>query len=403
MKQLTVAFLLGALALCLPGRADAQPQLKPDTKAVVDDNNAFAFDLYARLRAQPGNLFFSPYSISSALAMTYAGARGQTADEMATALHFALPPERLHAGFADLSRELNNQGKPRKAKLQVANRLWGQKDYGFLPGFLKLTEDNYGADLKEVDFAGNTEQARQTINTWVEEKTQQKIKELLKPGILNVDTRLVLTNAIYFKASWQRRFDPKATVDGPFFVTADKQVTAKLMKGQIRTNFRNFGDVAVLELPYQDHELSMFFLLPRQKDGLAALEKNLTAAKLQEWTGKLSDHIVQVTLPKFKVTAEFELNAQLQALDMKRAFVPGQADFSGMATRDKLFLRAVIHKAFIDLYEEGTEAAAATAAVIERQSAPPRGTFTADHPFTYVLRDNRTGAILFLGRLTNPQ
>jgi serpin B len=391
------------MALGLVGRGDAQDptKLKPETKAVVNDNNAFAFELYGQLRGKEGNLFFSPYSISTALAMTYGGARGQTAEEMATAMHFALPQERLHPAFADLGKELNNDGKPRKAKLQIANRLWGQKDYGFFPAFLKLSEDNYGAGLKEVDFVGDTEGARKVINAWVEEQTKDKIKDLLQPGILSVDTRLVLTNAIYFKAAWQRPFNPKATVDGPFHVAPGKQVKAKLMKASFRANFKDFGDVAVLELPYEEHEMSMILLLPKKKDGLADLEKGLTAARLQELVGKMSGHIVDVTLPKFKVTAEFQLNEQLQALGMKRAFGAG-ADFSGMTSRGKLHISAVVHKAFIDLNEAGTEAAAATAVVMDVLSAPPPGTFTADHPFAYVLRDNRTGSILFMGRLVNP-
>jgi serpin B len=407
MKHLTVAFLLGALALCQAARGAAQgpPQLRPDTKAVVADNNAFAFDLYAQLREEKGNLFYSPYSISSALAMTYAGARGDTAVEMATALRFALPPERLHDGFGELIRELNSQEKPRRAQLNVANRLWGQKDYGFLPGFLKLTEDHYRAGLKEVDFVKSTEQARNEINSWVEEQTKGKIKDLLGPRSLNALTRMVLTNAIYFKGSWHYEFQTKATVDGPFHVTPKDQVTVKLMNAQVPAAFGDFGDVKVLELPYQDHEMSMVLLLPAQRDGLPALEKRLTAAQVKQWTEKLGYQDVQVTLPKFKVTTLFELTQRLKALGMERAFDPGKADFSGMATREHLFISSVVHKAFVDVNETGTEAAAATAVVVKttKKERPEPVVFRADHPFVYLIRDNRTGSILFVGRLANPK
>jgi serpin B len=409
MKTVTVAFLLTALALCLPGRGAAQgpPQLKPDTKAVVQDNNAFAFDLYAQLRAQPGNLFYSPYSISSALAMTYAGARGDTAVEMATALRFALPPERLHDGFGELIRELNSQDRPRRAQLSVANRLWGQQDYGFLPAFLKLTQDHYRAGLKEVDFIHDQqrEQARQEINGWVGEQTKGKIRDLLGPDVLNEKTRLVLTNVIYFKGDWHYEFRKQDTVDGPFFVTPSDKVTVKLMNTSVSTNFGDFGDLKVLELPYQDHEMSMVLLLPSKLDGLAELEKGLTAAQVKQWTEKLGHRAVRLTLPKFKGSTEFALNERLKALGMVRAFRPDLADFSGMATRDKLFIAAVVHKAFVDVNEVGTEAAAATAVVAERPVSRPLKpvVFRADHPFVYLIRDNRTGSILFVGRLANPK
>src|SRR6266542_4087785 len=205
--------LVVALGIALGGLAVAQPpgKLNPDTATVVKGDNAFAMELYRGLAKQDGNLFFSPYSISTALAMTYAGAKGETAQQMAKALHFTLPQERLHPAFADLLKQTNGAIKERKYQLQVANRLWGQKDYGFLPDFLKLTEVSYGAGLQEVDFAKATEQARKAINAWVEEQAKNKIKDLIKPGILRGDTRLVLTNAIYFKAAWMRSFDPKKT------------------------------------------------------------------------------------------------------------------------------------------------------------------------------------------------
>jgi serpin B len=372
--------------------------MQPDTAQVVKGNTRFALDLYGRVHDAKGNLFFSPYSVSTALAMTHAGARGDTAREMATTLHFPLDPQRLHPAFADLMHQVQAAGKDRKAQLYVANALWGQQGYHFQPEFLKVTRANYNAGLREVDFVGATDAARRTINAWVEGQTNQKIKELIKPGILNADTRLVLTNAIYFKAAWMSPFNEKQTRDAAF-VGAGTTAKVKMMHGSVRTNYARFGDLQVLDLPYENNELSMLVFLPK-RGGLAEFEKTLTPAILAKWLAKLSDHRVDVKLPKFKVTSEFRLDDALKALGMKLAFDRNQADFSGMTTRERLFISAVVHKAFVDVNEKGTEAAAATAVVMERTSAPPPATFHADHPFVYLLRDNRTGSILFMGRVS---
>jgi serpin B len=267
---------------------------------------------------------------------------------------------------------------------------------------LKTTENNYGAGLKEVDFINAREEARKTINAWVEEQTKAKIKELIRPNILNEDTRLVLTNAIYFKAAWRLPFSPKQTVDGDFTVADGKKVKARLMRGPNRTNYFKGEGFEALELPYEAHDLSMVVLLPNKADGLPALEKRLTAANLAQWLARLSDHGVDVTLPKFKLTSEFMLKDVLSKMGMPIAFDRNKADFSGMTTRERLFISHVVHKAFVDVNEAGTEAAASTAVVMERTSAPPPATFRADHPFVYLIRDNRTGSILFLGRVVNP-
>jgi serpin B len=399
----SLACLLTVSSLALLGSTDAGERVKAggDATALVQGNNTFALDLYRELATEKGNLFFSPYSISTALGMTYGGARGDTAAQMATTLHFGLPPERLHPAFGSLIKEINGAGKPRKYQLQTANRLWGQKDYGFLPEFLKLTETNYGAGLKEVNFAGATEEARKAINAWVEKQTRDKIKELIKPGILTPNTRLVLTNAIYFKAAWMHPFSEKSTVKGDFHVGADKKVTVPLMHGGVRTGYFKGDDFEALNLPYESYDLSMIVLLPKA-GGLADFEKRLTAANVQGWLGKLRTHRVTVTLPKFKVTAEFMLKPTLSRMGMPLAFDSRKADFSGMTTREKLWISHVIHKAFVDVNEAGTEAAAATAVVMEGRSAPPPATFRADRPFVFLIRDNRTGSILFAGRVTDP-
>lgn len=393
--------MAAALGVGLGSAPDGNAQGKADVKDLARNNTEFAVDLYARLAQAEGNLFFSPYSISNALAMTYAGARGNTAEEMKTTLRFALGQDRLHGAFADLIRQLQGQDKKRKYQLTVANRLFGQKDYGFLPEFLKIGKQQYGAGLEEVDFAGATEQARQTINAWVEKQTKDKIKELLKPGILTSDSRLVLTNAIYFKAAWMRQFEAKDTKQEDFQLGADKKIKVPMMHGNFRTNFFDGGTFTALELPYENNDLSMVILLPKKVDGLPALEKELTAANLEKWLGKLSDHMVKISLPKFKLTAEFMLNKTLAEMGVRDAFT-AKANFSGMTTREALYISAVVHKAFIDVNEIGTEAAAATAVVMERLSLPQPATFTADHPFLYLIRDNRNGTVLFMGRVVNP-
>ena len=352
--------ILPAMILALGLHAE-EPAAKPDPAVgrLVQGNNQFALDLYAKLRTQDGNLFFSPYSISTALGMTYAGARGETAEQMATTLHFGKDQEKLHPAFSQLIKQINGDGKPRGYELYTANALWLQNDYHFLPEFLKLTKTNYGAELREVDFVKATEQARLTINGWVEKQTKDKIKELFKPGILDQTTRLVLTNAIYFKGNWASPFKKEITRDEPFLTAADKKVDVPMMQ-QIGTfNYLQSDNLQLLEMEFGGKELSMVVLLPKQVDGLADLEKNLTAEKLQAWFSKLHKANVLVFLPRFKTTSEFQLNGTLSDMGMKRAFDPA-ADFSGMTGSRDLHISAVVHKAFVDVNEEGTEAAAAT-------------------------------------------
>jgi serpin B len=379
-----------------------RPQVPAEhTARVAKDNTAFALDLYARLRSQEGNLFYSPLSMSAALGMTYAGARGETADEMAKALHFDLGPDRLHPALGSLLRDLSGQGKERGYQLSVANALWPQKGYPFLPAFLDLTHKSYDAGLEEVDFRGATEPARKKINHWVEEHTQDRIKELLKPGVLDSNTCLVLTNAIYFKGDWLSRFNKDHTREAPFHVTARDKVMVPLMSQKGHFGYLEGESFQAVEMPYVGKDLSMVVFLPRKVDGLADFEKLLTAERLTGWLGKLYDTEVRVSLPRFKVTAELDLVPTLSALGMKRAFT-GQADFSGLDGSKSLFLSAVAHKAFVDVNEEGTEAAAATAVVVAKESARANPVFRADHPFVFLIRDRRSGSILFLGRLVHP-
>ncbi len=426
--------LVGLLAAWMGAALGAEPvklkRIRPVTKAdVVEGNNVFAFDLYDQLRGQKGNLFFSPYSISTALAMTYAGARGNTAAEINATLHFGAGPTdpALHKAFGSLVGDLNAAGKKGKFKLAVANALWPQHDYKFLPAFTTLVTKSYGAGLTPLDFKTKTEAARQTINRWVEQKTQNKIKALLKPGILTEDTRLVLTNAIYFKGDWATQFDKKRTKDAPFHTglsgfkctIGPKPVMVPMMYQKARFKYADLtiqahhdrrerllaGTFELLQMPYKGNELSMVVLLPKDHftESMTALEKSLTAKNLSKWLGRARKQKVRVYLPKFKMTSEFSLANTLKAMGMKDAFT-GKANLSGTDGTSKLFISAVVHKAFVDVNEEGTEAAAATGVVEGVTSvAPAIPTFRADRPFVFLIRDNKTGSVLFIGRVMNPK
>jgi serine protease inhibitor len=404
-----LAFLLPPLVALLSAPAAAwaaqtSQSANPDRAAAVEGNNAFAVELYGRLRQQDGNLFFSPESISTALAMTYAGTQGETASEMAKTLHFTLPPARLHPAMGALLADLN--AAHTGYQLHVANALWAQQGYVILDDFLKLTQTDYGAGFKQVDFKGATEAARQTINQWVEQKTADKIGDLIQPGVLNARTKLVLTDAIYFKGDWETQFDKSLTKDEDFHTSQAQSLKAPLMHREGAFNYFNGETFQALEIPYKGRELSMIVLLPNDVTGLPALEQSLTAQNTQQWLSRLRPAPkVVVAVPRFKMTRQFRLSDTLAAMGMPSAF-NASADFSAMNPKRDLFISAVIHKAFVDVNEEGTEAAAATAVVVARamavQRPQPPIVFRADHPFLFLIRDNRSGSILFMGRVTNP-
>ena len=411
---LAIATLLamdpGSRRLAGAGTAGRSGLKEAEVEALVSANTAFALDLYQRLRRGEGSIFFSPYSISVALAMTYAGARGATAEEMARVLHFDLFGEtggsapRLHSAFGELIRRVNALGEAGNYQLSVANALWGQKGAGFLPGFLDLTRTHYGAGLREVDFASATEAARKTINAWVEEETQDRIEDLIPPGVLDALTQLVLTNAIYFKGTWASQFSREATREEPFTLPDGDRVTVSMMRRTGEYRYAESEALQVLELPYAGDDLSMVVLLPRKVGGLSDLERRLTPENLHGWLAGLRSRRVQVSLPRFTLASGFRLAEALRALGMADAFTPGRADFSGMNGRRDLYISAVLHKAFVEVNEEGTEAAAATAVVMVKSAAPsPPVVFRADHPFLFLIRERPSGSILFLGRLLNPR
>jgi serpin B len=403
-------FLTASAALAITGGlrttfASALDDPAPDWSKLVNGNTQFGFDLYGELKGEAGNLFLSPFSISTALGMTAAGAKGKTLEEMQKVLRL---PENAHVAFRAVLKSLNDEPDPKKRgfALSTANALWAQQGYPWKPEYKKLVAYGYDAGLFDVDFKTAPEAARGTINAWVEKETKDKIKELLARGIVTPDTRLVLTNAIYFKGDWQDPFKKEATKDLPFTTADGKKADAPLM---FRIGGYLYGETdafQVLDLPYTGRRISMTVILPKKADGLPAVEKELTEAKLAETLKALRyEKLVHVTLPKFKTEKSFTLNKPLKALGMKAAFEG--ADFSGMHTGgEQLDITAVIHKAFVDVNEEGTEAAAATGVVVGRTSAAPPPTpkyFKADHPFLFLIRDQKTGTVLFLGRVENPR
>jgi serpin B len=289
-------------------------------------------------------------------------------------------------------------------ELRIANRLWGQRGYGFLSSYLETTRENYGAELAQVDFDSQAEQVRREINAWVEEQTNDKIKDLIPSGALDSLTRLVLTNAVYFKGKWEHEFDKKATQDTPFTLSAGEKIDVPLMFQKKRFRYGETGELQLLEMPYKGDDLSMLVLLPKKVDGLAAMEEKLSAESLAQWSSEMRRQEVRTYIPRFKLTEEFQLNSMLSALGMPSAFAPTKADFSGMNGKRDLYITAALHKAFVDVNEEGTEAAAATGIVIGVTSVRPEPkVFRADHPFVFFIRHNPTGSILFMGRVTNPE
>lgn len=378
-----------------------------DAKSVAAANNQFAFDLYEQMRKTDGNLFMSPASISTALAMTYAGAAGRTEKEMASVLHFDRH-EHIHEGFSTLLQLLNSTGDRNGYSLSTANRLWGVKGYAFEDAFLKLTGDKYRAELETVNF-GKPEEARSEINKWVERQTREKITDLIPPGVLNTDTRLVLTNAIYFQSGWSSEFSKEVTKKTPFKLNATQSVDVQMMQQTEDFRYAEDPGMQVLSMPYRGYELSMVVILPKKVEGLPALERSLTNAQFLHWLEMLrSDRPVETYFPKFRMRTALMLSEILKSMGMSSAFSDA-ADFSAMSKSEALKISEVVHQAYVDVDEKGTEAAAATAVLMAPASAalpsePPKPVvFRADHPFLFMIMDNRTGAILFMGRMLQPE
>ncbi|HEY8746592.1 MAG TPA: serpin family protein [Tepidisphaeraceae bacterium] len=366
----------------------------------------FGVDLYQRLPAGE-NLFFSPASISTAFGMAYAGARGQTADEIARVMRFDAPPAKLGTEAGKLLRDWNDGDDKRGYELAVANAMWGQKGYPYARAFGAEMARDYGAGLHLLDF-GQPEPARMEINKWVEDQTKGKITNLIPQGGVTPATRLVLTNAVYFKSAWDQPFNKGGTRPEPFKLGGEKTADVPTMHQMGHFHLLKSDGMSALEMPYGHGALSMIVLLPDEVEGLAAMEKNLTYEKLEDWIGKLQSQPpggVVVSFPKFKMTRELALGQTLAAMGMKQSFT-GSADFSGMVStgsHERVTLSEAYHKAYVDVNEEGTEAAAATGLVMRATAmSAVQGTFNADHPFMIVIRENMSGVVLFMGRVVNP-
>jgi len=388
-------------------RVAAPEVAAPDLAELVGGNSAFAFDLYQALREKDGNLFYSPYSISLALAMTYAGARGETERQMAGALHLILPQERLHPAFNSLDQALASRGQGAQGqvgegfRLNVVNAIWGQQGYQFLPAFLDLLAENYGAGLRAVDFASAPEEARGTINEWVSQQTEGRTEDLIPQGTLDALTRLVLTNAIYFNAAWADAFEAAQTQEGPFHLLDGSQASVPLMRQTDGFGYAEGEGYQAVELPYDGRELAMVVMLPRAGE-FERFESALDAGRVEQIIGSLEYQQVRLTMPRFEFESGFSLKEALAALGMAEAFTE-QADFSGMTGQRELFIEEVVHKAFVSVDENGTEAAAATAVMMAPTAAVEEPVeITMDRPFMFLIRDLETGAILFVGRVVEP-
>jgi serpin B len=372
-----------------------------NVQSLADSNECFALDLYKKVSADKGNVILSPYSVSIALAMTYGGARSSTEKEMAKTLHFA-DNFSVHASFLKTRQSLDslNNGKN---QLLIANALWPQKDYRFLPAYFDMLKTQYGVSVSYVDYVNAAEPARKTINAWTSDNTKGKIVELIGQGSLDSDTRLVLTNAIYLKAAWEFPFDRNRTEESDFFLLSGDTIRTAYMKRTKKFRYAETEEMKVLEMPYSGRQLSMIILLPKKND-LSLIESGLSPAKLHAIINSLVEWKVVVALPKFKMDHMFSFNGTLSSMGMPSAFSP-KADFSGMDGSRQLFISDVIHKAFIEVDEEGTVAAAATAVMVTKMCLtiePEPKEFIADHPFLFIIRHNPTGTILFMGRLTKP-
>jgi serpin B len=394
------SILLPVLLLGMVGSLSAQE----DSQSLVSRNSEFALDLYQEMAGTRENVFFSPFSISTALAMTYAGARGNTRQEMAEALHFPLDQSILDAEFDQLRSHLQRIQKEGHVRLHMANALWVQSGYQLEPEFKSRNKQFYGADLSSLNFRVDPEDSRFEINQWVEGETEGKIKELLSHGTVNESTRLVLTNAIYFLGEWVNKFDPKRTQKMAFWFAQERKSESSMMVQTATFGYAEDETMQVLEMPYKGRALSMVILLPREIDGLMQLENDLNIQSLTRCILRLNQREVKVIFPKFKMIQGYNLKELLEALGMNDAFSL-YADFSGIEPKKELFISIVAHKAHIDVDEAGTEAAASTAVVMMEKVAlhdTPIPEFKADHPFLFFIRDKRTGTILFLGKLQNP-
>jgi serpin B len=379
--------------------------------SLANSTSTFALDLYQQLRAKKENLAYSPYSISLAAAMAYAGARGETERQMASTFHFPLPQDPLHAAFGALHHELAMRGrKPAQPaseatpfRLNIANAVWGQDGYDLLPGYLDLLNRYYGAGLGLLDFATAPEASRNIINDWCREETEGRIPKLLRPGTVNSATRLVLTNAIYFNAAWRQPFDPDRTTSEAFHLLDGRSILVPMMKQKAKHDYVLGQGFQAVILPYAGGEISMWVVVP-DSGRFNVFEDSLVASQVDAIVAQKSWGLVNLTMPKFEVDTYYSLKETLSILGMPLAF-DLRANFSGITGHRKLFIQDVVHQAFVSINEKGTEAAAATGIAIAPgmpRTPPVPVEIRIDRPFVFFIRDVETGTILFVGRVLDP-
>jgi len=370
-------------------------------KEVARANDAFAFHLYRQIRSEGANLFVSPYSLSSALAMTYTGAREQTRAEMSDVLGFPEDNKQLGKQYRALGDHLHSLADSGLV-LNVANSLWAQKDYGFSLDFIRTNREYFSAGLKEVDFRRRYSEVRQQINQWVEKRTEDKIQDMIAEGVLDRMTRLVLVNAIYFNGKWEHPFHEKRTKEDVFRTGDGMSRQVPFMNQSLSLPYYETDLLQAVALPYAGHRVSMVILLPRKTAMMEVLEERLDVGYYQALIDSLRPQEVDLSIPRFRIEQKYNLNDPLQAIGMKRAFT-GKADFSGMTGKQDLFISNVVHQSFVEVDEKGTEAAAATGVVMRKTSVVRKKEFKADHPFIFMIRDDKTDTMLFLGKLGNPK
>ncbi len=390
-------------------RAIAPSVPSADAAALTSGNQAFALELYKSLREPGKNLLTSPHSVSVALAMVWAGARGESESQIASALRFTLPQDRLHAAMNALDQALNSRGHGASGRdgepfrLRVVNAAWGQSTYQFEQPYLDTLAVNYGAGLNLLDFAGEPEASRLTINDWVAFQTEDRILDLLPDGSITPLTRLVLTNAVYFNAAWAEPFDPANTADAPFTLLDGTRISVPTMNASEPLRFAEGAGYKAVELPYDGGELALVAIVPI--GDFTAFEDSLDGAGLSAVFAALAERDVELSMPRFRFEWDSSLAEALAALGMAAPFDASQADLSGInGGREGLYISDVIHKAFIGVDEAGTEAAAATAVIVDGRGMPTTPvSMRLDRPFVFAIRDLQTGALVFLGRVVDPR